>query len=86
MYCFSVYLCPSLGIRKINKQRSDLRRKGQGIIIKTCIIITTRNLAKIKSHVIALAAWRKVLKQVYFCEASELMPSFHHNILQHIHF
>jgi len=30
-------------------------------------------LAKIKSHVIALAAWRKILKQVNFCDASELI-------------
>jgi len=34
----------------------------------------------------ALTAWRKILKQVNFCDISELMPQFHHNIFQHIHF
>jgi len=41
---------------------------------------------KIQSRVIALAAWRKILKQVNFCDASKLMPPFCHNIFQHIHF
>jgi len=87
---YLLYLCPSLDICKINKQRSNLARKGHGVIIKTCIIIVTRILAKINSRVIAmviaLAAWRKILKQVNFCGASELMPPFRHNIFQHIHF
>jgi len=43
-------------------------------------------LAKINSRVIALAAWRKILKQVNFCGASELMLPFRHNIFKHIHF
>jgi len=47
-----------------------LARKGHEIIIVTCI------LAKIKSSVIALAAWRKILKQVNVCNTSELMPPF----------
>jgi len=41
---------------------------------------------KIQSRVIVLAAWRKILKQVNFCDASELMPPFCRNIFQHIHF
>jgi len=48
------------------------------IIIITCI------LAKIKSRVIALAAWHKILKQVNFCDTSELMPPFRRNNFQPI--
>jgi len=59
---YLLYLCPSLDICKINKQRCDLARKGHGIIIEMHIIIVMRILAKIKSHVIALAACRKLLK------------------------
>jgi len=69
-----------LDIRKINEQRSDLARKEHAVIIEM------RILAKIKSHMITLAAWRKILKQAIFCDASELMPLFCHNIFQHIHF
>jgi len=82
---YSLYLCPSLDTHKINKQRCDLV-KGQGIIIEMRIIIVTQIFAKIKSRVIALAAWRKILKQVNFCDAYELIPPFRHNIFQHIHF
>jgi len=78
-------VCPSLDIRKINKQRCGLARKGHEIIIETRIIIVVRILAKIKSRVIALAAWRKILKQVNFCETSELMPPFSPYYFQHIH-
>jgi len=39
-----------------------------------------------KSHVISLAAWLKILEQVNFCDASELMSPFCSNIFQHIHF
>jgi len=35
--------------------------------------------------VIALAAWRKILKQVNFCDTSELMLPIRRNIFQHIH-
>jgi len=49
-------------MRKINKLRCELARNGHGIIIETHIIIVTRILAKINSCVIALAAWRKILK------------------------
>jgi len=73
-----------LDIHKSNIQRCDLARKGQGIIIETRIIIVTRILVKIKSCVISLAAWRKILKQVNFCDASELMPPFRRNMFQHI--
>jgi len=75
-----------LNIRKINQQRSGLARKEHAIGFETSIIIVTRILVKIKSCVIALAAWHKILKQVNFCGASELMPPFRHNIFQHIHF
>jgi len=50
-------------IRKINKQRCGLATNRHGIIIEK------RILAKIKSHVIAPAVWRKILKQ----DASELI-------------
>jgi len=51
-----------------------LARKGHEIII------VTRILAKIKSSVKALAARRKILKQVNVCNTFELMPPFRHNI------
>jgi len=60
VYVYSSYLCPRLNICKINKQRCDFAKKGQRIIIETPIIIVTCILAKIKSCVIALAAWRKI--------------------------
>jgi len=90
VYLLYLPVCPSLDIRKINKQKSDLARKGHGIIIETRIIIVTRIFSKINSRaigaVIALAARRKILKQENFCGASELMPPFRRNIFQHIHF
>jgi len=63
-----------------------LARKEHAIIIEAHIIIVMRILAKTKSRVIVLAACLKILKQVNFCGASELMPLFHRNIFQHIHF
>jgi len=36
--------------------------------------------AKIKSSVIALTTWLKILKQVNVCNTSELMPPFRCNI------
>jgi len=54
--------------------RFGLAKKGHEIII------VTRILAKIKSRVIALAAWRKILKQVNICNTSELMSPFRRNI------
>jgi len=40
----------------------------------------------INSRVLALAVWRKILKQVNVCDASALMLPFCHNNFQHIHF
>jgi len=74
------------GTRKnYRKAYLHLARKGYEIIIEMRKIIVKRILAKIKSRVIALAAWCKILKQVNFCETSELMPPFCHNVFQHIH-